>query len=371
MGPGPAHGTSCCVAPAAVVCSFACSRGGLPKHPARRGATHLAHPAAPALQALQQALAEILEAATAQPQEGTQRAGEEQRGGDSRPTQACLAAPELLLARQAHWAATAAAAARHPALHLLVRRTLHAWFAASGNSAAWRLLLHYVHAARSAHAPLLRQGHLPADLRLLYPPGLRGVAALLHTQRPSDAGLTQAVAQLHSYVDGSAAAAAAAAEGAAAAAASPWEQAAATAERQQQAWQLLLDAPAWLLFCLLQLPLQQLLALAVQQAQQPRQPGSPAMPPSPAAGDHPLPEQIQGEALPLSSRDAASPAAAQYAALVLWAGEPGCQQVLREALQLQLGDVDLAALRPWLQMLRRWQPLLQAAADADAALLCP
>ena len=119
-------------------------------------------------------------------------------------------------------------------------------------------------------------------------------------------------------------------------------------ERQQQVWQLLLDAPAWLLFCLHRLPLQRLLELE-------------------AATDG-LDCRTQPEARAAADRGAAQAAAAEYAALVLWPGEPRRRQVLVEALLLQLEDVDFAALRPWLEMLHSWQGLLQAAAaDGGAA----
>ena len=267
--------------------------------------------------------------------------------------------------------------AQHPALHLLVRQTLHSWLAASGNPAAWRLLLHFVRGVRSSSdaAQLLQRGQLPVHLRVLYPPGLAAAAAMLHTQPPSEAGLCEAVRLLQRFLaaepsDGAGLAAATEPPAPAAATATehacacdPAAWAAAAGERRQQVWQLQLDAPGWLLFCLRQLPLQQLLDLAAQQAGEAGGPGSlaagPATPPGAAGGNSS--EQQQ----PVLC-GAASPAAARYAALTLWHGEPLHQAVLEEALQPQLGDVDLAAVGPWLQTLHSWQAMLAVEERADA-----
>lgn len=363
------------------------------------------------LQALQQALAEVLQAATQQPAAGQQQGAGPQRqqaardgapGGGS----GWLADTQQLLESKPHWAATTAAMAQHPALHLLARQTLHSWLAASGNPTVWRLLLHFVQAAMSgSSAAQLRQqqGQLPLPLRVLYPAGLAGAAALLHTQPPSEAGLRAAVELLQRFLSGEAsqgagpsqaageptAGATAAAQppalAAVAAAAAhhsladdPTAWALAAAERRQQVWQLQLDCPSWLLFCLRQLPLEQLLQLAAQQAgEEGRSGGRAAGPATPlgAAAERAQhvkpPPGSQGiqqltQQPPAASMAAASPAAARYAALALWPGEPLNQAVLQEALQLQLADVDLGAVRPWLQALHGWQAMLATAVTAEA-----
>lgn len=345
-----------------------------------------ARPCYDLMQALQQALAEVLQAATQQQAARTkQHAAVSSDGGGS----GWLADPQQLLDSRPHWAATAAAAARHPALHLLARRTLHNWLAGSGNPAAWRLLLHLMQAARSSEgvAQLLRRGQLPVALQVLYPRGLAAAASLLHTQQPTDTRLGEAVALLQRFLGDASEAADAAAQpagtGSKAAAATAAAEgclpsadvaaaAAVAAKRRQQVWQLQLDAPGWLLFCLHQLPLEQLLQLAGQSGSGASGAAGPTTPPAEAAEQPP--SRLPGsqdmppsqEALPLSAGAAASPAAARYAALALWPGQPLFQRVLEEALQLQLGDVDLAAVRPWLEALRGWRPLL-AAAEAAAA----
>lgn len=267
-----------------------------------------------------------------------------------------------MLARQPHWAATAAAAARHPALHLAMRQTLHGWLAASGSPVAWRLLLLLLRAAAGARGQQLeRDGQLPAELRVLYPADLVPAAALLHTQPPSAAGLDQAVALLRAYI--------AAASGAPSDSGLPlaqrqqqqqdgsdaqpvhaWDHAsceqqrqrlAAGRQRQAQAWQLVLDAPAWVLFCLQQLPLQQLLeaGTAADDAGS-MGPASPS--PAPAPAGH--------------RQAGASAAAADFVGLLLWPGQARQWQVLREVLALELANVDLPAILPWLQS---WQRVLQ------------
>lgn len=332
------------------------------------------------LQALQQALAEILQAAAQQPASGQQQAiGTKRQQPAEGGAPASSGTLQPLLDSKPHWAATAAAVAQHPALHLLVRRTLHSWLAASGNPAAWRLLLHFVQAVRSSSsdaAQVLQRGQLPVHLRVLYPPALAAAAALLHTQPPSEAGLCEAAGLLQRFLgaepsDGAGSAAAAEPPAPAAGTATehacardPTSWASAAADRRQQVWQLQLDAPGWLLFCLRQLPLQQLLDLAVQQSGEAGGPGSraagPATPPGAASGNG---SQQQRPVL----CGAASPAAARYAAFALWHGEPLHQAVLEEALQLQLGDVDLAAVRPWLQTLHGWQAMLAAEGWAEVA----
>ena len=306
-----------------------------------------------AVQALQQTLAEILQAATAQQSERLPP-----------PTGSSL---KQLLEQQPHWAATAAAAAAHPALHLAIRQTLHHWLAASGNPAVWRLLLLYFNAVRSGHCGQqqpLDQHLLPLQLRLLYPAALAGVAALLHTEQPSSAGLDRAVARLQRFLSPPASQPAedgsqawqhlqqhSTAAGAAAAAGPP--------HAEQHVGQMLLDAPAWLLFCLQQLPLQQLLQLAAAEAAETGPSGAvggsaPAAAAA-AAGQEPA---VSAGAAPA----AAAAAAAEYAALLMWPGYPRRRRVLAEALQLDLADVDLAAVQPWLITLVSWQQMLQEAA---------
>ena len=272
-----------------------------------------------------------------------------------------------LLAQQPHWAATAAAAAAHPALHLAIRQTLHEWLAASGNPAVWRLLLLYMQAARGTHQQGVQQqqqhgaqrmlqqgqGQLPRQLRLLYPAVLAGVTEMLLMERPSEAGLQRAVDELHAYMCGSPPPATAAAAAAVAGMRpAPAEQLQPSAsERPQQVWHLLLDAPPWMLFCLQRLPLQRLLELAAA-AEEAGFDGSTQ--PGEAAADG----------------GAAQAAAAEYAALLLWPGEPRRRQAVVEALLLQLGDVDLPAMRPWLEMMQAWQRLLQAAVAGGGAAAC-
>ena len=339
-------------------------------------------PAPTPMQALQQALAEVLQAATHQQ---AARAKQQAAAGSGGGNDGWLADPQQLLDSQPHWAATAAAVAYHPALHLLARRTLHSWLTASGNPAAWHLVLHLMQAARSCEgaAQQLLRGQLPVALQVLYPPGLAAVAALLHTQQPTDTRLGEAVTLLEQFLEGGSEAsqpaltAAHAATVAAAAGLPPPADlavaAAAAAERRQQVWQLQLDAPGWLLFCLNQLPLDQLLELAGQGSggasgaagPATRPAAAAAQPPSSRLGSQDLPPSQ--EAVPLSPGAAASLAAARYAALALWPLQPLLQRVLEEALQLQLGDVDLAATRPWLEALHSWRPLLAAAEAAAAA----
>lgn len=361
------------------------------------------------LQALQQALAEILQAATQQLAAGHQQGAGPQRqqaARDGAPAgeSVWLADMQQLLESKPHWAATTATMAQHAALHLLARQTLHSWLAASGNPTAWRLLLHFVQAAMSHSSAAhlwQQQGQLPLPLRVLYPAGLAGAAALLHTQPPSEAGLREAVELLQRFLSGEASSGAGTAQavgeptaGAAAAAQSPalaavgamhhsladepaaW--ALAAAERRQQVWQLQLDCPSWLLFCLRQLPLEQLLQLAAQQAGEDGRSGSRAAGPATPLGaaaeraQHVKPPpgsqgiQQLTQQLPAASMAAASPAAARYAALALWPGEPLNQAVLQEVLQLQLADVDLGAVRPWLQALHGWQAMLATAVPAEA-----
>lgn len=294
-------------------------------------------PAHAAMQALQQALAEILQAASAAPPD------------------------QQLLRRHPHWAATAAAAARHPALHLVMRQTLHGWFAASGNPAVWLLLLLYVRAAAdgSGQSP---QGELPAQLRALYPAALLPAAARLHGEQPSEAGLAEAVAQLQAFLaapatEDEAPALEAAREPATA------EEGAAAAARHQHAWRLQLDAPAWLLFCLRQLPLQQLLGAAAAQELAAAGPHTAAPLELGSLGSD---GEEGGPVAAPSGSAAASPAAAAYAAMALWPGERERQAVVREALQGQLGDVDLPALRPWLRTLQAWQRMLLEAEACHA-----
>lgn len=302
---------------------------------------------------------------------------------------------------------------QHPALHLLSRQTLHSWLLASGNPTAWRLLLHFMQAACSSSgggAQLLLNGQLPVQLRVLYPPGLAAAAALLHTQPPSETGLCTVVGMLQRFLAGepseAAGTAGAAVEPAAAEraatgavvavelpavaepsamqhclASDPAAWAAAAAQRRQQVWQLQLDAPSWLLFCLRQLPLQQLLDLAAQEVGEGGGPGSraagPATPPGAAVERSQHNQHRPGSQGPEGGQPsaqqqpplhaAASPAAARYAALALWHAEPLSQAVLEEALQLQLGDIDLEAVWPWLQALHGWQEMLAAVEPAEAA----
>lgn len=291
------------------------------------------------MQALQQVLAEVLQAAVEQQQKQQQRARRQavSQGacGDAGEASGECARLQALLGQQPHWAAVPEAVARHPALHLVARQALHEWLAASGNPEAWRLLLLLLRAARcgGTQQPAQAQGQLPAGLAALYSAGLAGAAALLHAEQPTEAGLQAAVAQLQAFL----------APPAEQALASALDASAAAAQRQQQAWQLQLDAPAWLLACLRRLPLQHLLSLA--------EAGGAA-----AGGTAAAAEAATG-----------SPAAAAYAALALWPGEPRRQGVLREALQLELSDVDLPSLRPWLLALHSWQALL---ADAAAVVDC-
>ena len=257
-----------------------------------------------------------------------------------------------LLARHPHWAATSAAAAAHPALHLAMRHTLHAWLAASGTPAVWSLLLHFLQAALDSTAAQQRQhgggllpGQLPAQLRLLYPPGLVGAAAALLTQQPSEAGVEGAVAHLQLYLQGPAGseAAALAAQQQQACGLEPLPDAAA---RCQAVWQLQLDAAACALFCLRRLPLRRLLQMAAAHG-------------SDSDEDAAAGAVVRGD----GAGDAATapvPAAAEYIALLLWPGEPRRQQALASALQGQLAGVSLAALQPCLEQLQGWQHLLQA-----------
>lgn len=318
-------------------------------------------PRCAALQAFQQTIAEILQAAVAQQQQqqqhevARQELGSQVADADGSGSGGQLAQLQQLLQQHSHWHATPAAVARHPALHLVARQALHEWLAASGNPAAWRLLLLYMHAARNAWQAELQQGQLPAEIRVLYPAALAGVAALLHMQPPSEAGLAAAVADLDTFLQLQQPAGGAAGE---AQPLSAVASAAATAQRQQQAWQLQLDAPGWLLFALKQLPVHYLLNLAAAAS------GSMATGAdggSDAAGS-PTGSQPQATA---------SPAAAAYAAMALWPGEPRRQQVLREALLLQLEDIDLPAVRLWLEQLHSWQGMLREASAWEHSEAAP
>lgn len=208
------------------------------------------------LQALQQCLAEILQARTlgACPA-GTGAVGRtvaEAGAGGSTATAGgvnpagvgagallpCLAALSQIIRQQPHWQAAADAVAAQPALHLLARRTLISWLAESGSLAAWELLVwllqHITAAAEGSSRPTtdgwrLLQGSsgvqqaqqpsvqeqrrrqhqrqpvtqaktlgvLPLPLRVLYTAGpARQLAALLHAAPPSLPGLAQAASLL-------------------------------------------------------------------------------------------------------------------------------------------------------------------------------
>ena len=272
------------------------------------------------LQALHETLAEILQAASEEQQQQAQQAQQH----------------DVVLARQAHWAATVPALAQHPALHLAARQALHSWLAASGAPSVWRLLLLYLRAVRRLCAQQLRGGSLPPELSLLYPVHLAGCAALLHCQRPTGAGLQRLVSQLQLAV----------ACGSSSSSVEHQQQEAA----EQQVWQLQLDSPDWLLFALRQLPLQQLLDLAAADAADANKEGYHGS------------SAVQQAALPPDNSEgsvvATAAAAAEYAALLLWPGQPRRRAVLLEALFLQLGDVDLSMVQPWIQTLLSWQSLL-------------
>jgi hypothetical protein len=260
------------------------------------------------LQALHQTLLEMLEAATQQDR-GQEEAGEGSKGGASAWTDL-----QRAVGSRPRWAACVAAAARHPALHLAVRQVLHGWLADSGHPAVWRLLLLHLHAARAAQqGELAAEQRLPAQLAVLYPAGLAAAAAVLHTRAPCVEGLHQVLAHLQLYTQPA------------------QQQPRGRAQRAQHAWRLLLDAPAWLSFCLQQLPLPALVELARR--------GGPC--------------EAQGGA------GAGAAPAARFVALLMWPGEPRRQQVLEDALALQLGDVDLPALRPWLEVLAVWREFLR------------
>ncbi|KAL4419848.1 hypothetical protein ABPG75_006946 [Micractinium tetrahymenae] len=348
--------------------------------------------------ALQQALAEILQAAAAHspgllsaqpPRQGAigarARPHGHQQGAQQHPEQH----PEqhqvpqdlwAVLRQRPRWAATSAAAAAQPALHLAIRQTLHRWLAASGSPSVWRLLLLYLQAACGSSSggqpgPVGQApGQLPTHLAVLHPPSLAHAAALLLTEQPSEAGLERAVAALQAFLQHPPAS-------------EQWQQRGSQGgqatdllamadrqcsladqlsaeqqllagqqveklQRQEAVWRLQLDAPGWALFCLRRLPLQRLLQLAAAED------GLPAA--ELAEGGQPGWQGVASEAASpqAGSVPTSAAAAAAYVALLLWPGEHCSRQVLQEALCLQLQDVSLPALRPWLEMLHRWQHML-------------
>ncbi len=302
-----------------------------------------------------------------------------------------------------HWAASVAAAAAHPALHLAIRQTLHRWLAASGNPLVWRLLLLYLQAGRdgaswraaSSRGAAAQQAggftrqqgqpgvgqpqvQLPPRLAVLHPPALAPMAALLLTEAPTEAGLERAVAGLQAFLqqpleEEDAEVAQQVGQGGTQTAdlpgGAPSQQAGllgrllaeqqqlaarqrATRQRHEAVWRLQLDAPEWALFCLRCLPLQQLLQMAATQE------GTPAAA-SPGVGAEG--QRIGFRAACIASRpnmEGSLASAAAYISLLAWPGEQRCRQVLQEALCLQLQDVSLPAVRPWLDTLLRWQGML-------------
>lgn len=258
------------------------------------------------LQALHQTINEVLQAATRQ--EGSAEELGQEDGA------AAWTNMRQLVGSRRRWAACLAAAARHPALHLAARQVLHRWLADSGHPAVWRLLLLHLHAARAVQAEqLAAQQRLPPQLAVLYPAGLAAAATLLHAGAPCDEGLDQVLAHLQLYVQP---------------AQRPQR---GRVQREQHVWRLLLDAPAWLAFCLQRLPLRA------------------------------LDELMEGggacEARSAAGEGAAS--AARFVALLLLPGEPRRRRVLEDALALRLEDVDLAAMQPWLESLAAWQNFLR------------
>lgn len=365
----------------------------------------------PALQALQQTLAEVLQESSAlvpaempSMESGARQPGQRQQQGREQPARDVAS----VLQQQPRWAATAGAAAEHPALHLAIRQTLHSWLAASGNPAVWRLLLLYLQAAcgragccsadglagpagptgsRAQHAQrgpgCLPHRQLPAHLAVLHPPALAHVASLLLLEPPSEAALERGVAGLQAFLQqpstgdeqgqhgmncgplpaglpGSAEQQGCLAQRQLAQRQRLADERLAAARRQEAAWQLQLDAPGWALYCLRRVPLLRLLTLveetelmsvAASQGGAGEGAGCPR-PAGPAA-------HVCDEGATASEGTSAAAAAAAYISLLAWPGEPHRRRVLRDALCLQLGDVDLPAVRPWLDMLLRWQRMLE------------
>ena len=286
-------------------------------------------------QALQQCLAEILQGCLAPRQLPQQQ-------GSGPPPLADL------IAREPHWRAAVAAAAAHPALHLVARQTLHAWLAESGSLAVWELLVALRQAAAAAGsgadsadpgAERATEGAalLPA-LRVLHPAGpARDLAALLHVAPPSASGLVQAAA----LVQKTGAAAAAQASGLVnTAGAAAMAGNAESAGQVEGVWEALLDHPRWLCYALRLLPLQRVLAAADAEA----------------GGDcGPACEASPGT----SGLEQAREAMLQKAASVLvswavWPHDGRRREALQRALQGQTRELDLAAVRPWLAALQGW-----------------
>eukprot|EP00887_Chlorella_sp_A99_P000119 scaffold16.g119.t1 len=300
--------------------------------------------------ALQQALAEVLlEASLAGPvAEGAAGAGAQRTPPLAR-----------LLEQRPHWAALPRAAAERPALHLAARRALHGWLAASGSMTAWDLLALLVGAVRSACQRRLEQGRLsplgsaagagplPAELRLLYPPSLWPLAAVLHAEAeaPFPPGLLRASAALRRAAQ--AAGAAPAQQPVGMPAGRPGVQWLA----RQQLWELILDCPKWLSLAMDVVGLDSLLAASSGST------GTADVGPSPGA------ERAQRG----GADGEAAAAAAQLLAWAVWPHAPACRRALSAALAAvpaggEEGQAAAPCVWPWLELLQCWREHWRSAA---------